>query len=132
MLTCREQNTLTAGMTAGRLRRAVAGLMAVVMFVASFALAARDPAFAIPNKNGMAVEMTTSGKHAAKPCQKAVLPGTASPCLLSSFTINYIPAAGAELAVSAIETVAQWQLRNSWLPPQRSGPSHYRPPCLSV
>lgn len=115
-----------------RFRRGIAGLMVLVVFVASFALTAREPALAMSAKGRTVVEMTTSGKHLPKPCQKMVLPGTVNTCPLSSFTFNFIPTVGADPAVSALVTAAQWQLSNSSLPPQCSGFSPYRPPCFSA
>jgi hypothetical protein len=106
--------------------------MVLVVFVASFALAAREPALAMLAKGRIVVEMTTSGKHLPKPCQKMVLPGTVSTCPLSSFTFNFIPTTGAATVVPALVTAAQWRLSNSLLLPQCSGFSPYRPPCFKA
>lgn len=106
--------------------------MVLVVFVASFAFAAREPALAMSAKVGTIVEMTTSGKNLPKPCQKMVLPGTINTCPLSSFTFNFIPTVDADPAVSASVAAVQWQLSNSSLPPQCSGFSPYRPPCFSA
>jgi len=112
-----------------RFRRCIAGLMVLVVFVASFALAAREPALAMSAKGRTVVEMTTSGKHLPKPCQKMVLPGAVNTCPLASFTFNFIPTVDADTAVSALVTAAPWQLSNSSLSAQCCGFSPYRPPC---
>ena len=112
-----------------RVRRYIAGLMALVVFVASFALAAREPGLAM-SANGRAVaEMTTSGKYLPKPCQKIVLPGTVNTCPLSSFSFNFIPSVGANAAGPTLVAAVQWQMSNSSLAAQCCGFSPYRPPC---
>lgn len=111
-----------------RIRRYIAGLMALVVFVASFALAAREPALAM-SANGRAVaEMTTSGKYLPKPCQKIVLPGTVNTCPLSNFSFNFIPGVGANTAGPTFVAEVQWQMSNSSLLAQCCGFSPYRPP----
>ena len=115
-----------------RVRRYIAGLMTLVVFVASFALSAREPAVAMAAKGRTVVEMTTSGKHLPKPCQKSVLPGTLSTCPLSAFSFNTIASTAADPAVPALVSAAPWQLSNSSLPPQCFGFSPYRPPCFSA
>lgn len=112
-----------------RLRRFIATLMALVVFVASFALAAREPALAMLANGRAVAEMTISSKHLPKPCQKIVLPGTANTCPLSSFSFNFIPSVGADTAVPTLVTATLWRLSNSSLPAQCCGFSPYRPPC---
>jgi hypothetical protein len=117
-----------------RFRRYLAGLMAVVMLAASFAVAARDPAVALPAGNSNAsqfvtFDLTSHRQAQPKPCQKHVLPGTINPCPLSSFSFNLILTTGADTAVPVLIGTAPWQLSNSSLPPQCAGFSPYRPPC---
>jgi hypothetical protein len=131
---CCKEHWMNAGSAArrSRFRRGVAALMVFIVFVASFALAAREPALAMSAKGRIFVEMTTPGKHLPKPCQKMVLPGAVNTCPLSSFIFNFIPTVAADPAVSTLVTATQWQLSNSSLPPQCSGFSPYRPPCFSA
>ena len=131
MLSRCNQNLPTTGSRARpvRVRRYIAGLMALVVFAASFALAAREPALAM-SANGRAVaEMTTSGKYLPKPCQKIVLPGTVNTCPLSSFSFNFVPSVGANTAGPTLVAAVQWQMSNSSLAAQCCGFSPYRPPC---
>jgi hypothetical protein len=134
MVSCCKQNPSNpdSGAQPARVRRFIAGLMALVVFAASFALAAREPALAM-SANGRAVaEITTSGKYLPKPCQKIVLPGTVNTCPLSSFSFNFIPSVGASTSGPTLVAAVQWQMSNSSLAAQCCGFSPYRPPCFEA
>ena len=115
-----------------RFRRFIAALMALVVFVASFAVAAREPALAMSANGRIVVAMTTFRKDLPKPCQKIVLPGTVNTCPLSSFSFSFIPTVGADYAVPTLVTATLWRLSNSSLPAQCCGFSPYRPPCFKA
>lgn len=130
MLACCMINRMNAGSAARppRFRRCIARLMVLVVFVASFALAASEPVLAISAKGRTVVEMTTSGKHLPKPCRKMVLPGAVNTCPSSSFSFSFIPTIGADYAVPTLVTATLWRLNNSSLPAQCCSFSPYRPP----
>lgn len=112
-------------------RRFIAGVMTLVVLAASFTLALRAPVSAMSIKSSIAAEVTPHRQAQPKPCQKTVLPGTLNTCPLSSISFNIIPPVAADADVLAL-TTTQWQLSNSWLPPQCIGFSPYRPPRCGV
>lgn len=115
-----------------RFRRLAAALMAIVMFMASFAVTAREP---VPQTSAGRVAMSafvTYGKNVRKPCQKSVVPGTVNLCPLSSFNLTAIPTAAPDYAIPASLEDAHWRVSSSSLPPQCGGLSPYRPPCAIV
>lgn len=128
--------------TPPRLRRYLAGLMALVILATSFTLALREPALAISADVASAHVLSAGNSNTAAlsshrqerptPCQKSVLPGTASPCPLANFSFNSIAVGAADIAMTASITAAPWRLSNSSRPPQCLGFSPYRPPCAAA
>ena len=112
------------------LRRLSAMLLAVVVAISSLGGVARQapagPAHGQTSLAGFVKLRTTT----IKPCQKAVLPGAATTCLLANMNAGSPPASdtghGApERAVIAL----RWYPMDSRLAAQCGASSPYRPPC---
>lgn len=112
------------------LRRVPALLLAVVVAISLLGGIARQaPAGPAHGQTSLAgfVKLRTT---AIKPCQKAVLPGAATTCLLANMNAGSPPAndtrhVAPERAVIAL----RWHLLNSRLAAQCGASSPYRPPC---
>lgn len=115
-----------------RCQRAAAALMVVVVFVASFAIAAREPSAELSRKGPPVSEFVNYSISVPKPCQKAVVPGAVNACSLSNISFNAIPAAELDYAIPAALHIPHWRISNSSLRAQCGGFSPYRPPCLTA
>ena len=112
-------------------RRCLAVLVACAIVAASVALAA--PASAgIHGQTSAAAEMSTSHKQAPTPCRKMMLAGLASSCSVSGLSFSGLPAANAGTIVPEGFSATRWAIVDVALPPQCSGLSPYRPPCIGV
>lgn len=61
-----------------------------------------------------------------------MLAGLASSCSVSGLSFSGLPAADAGTLVPDDFSATRWAIVNVSLPPQCSGLSPYRPPCISV
>ena len=110
------------------LRRATAAVIVAVLALASFGLTAPTRGFA-----GQAVfELVNPRVKAAKPCQKALLPGEINTCQVSGGVNSLAGSAPNQNGPDPAVRTLSWHMSSFRLPAQCSGPSPYRPPCLSL
>ncbi len=112
-------------------RRCLAMLIACAIVATSFAIAAPASAGS-RGQPSAATQMSASHKQAPTPCQKMMLAGLASSCSVSGLGFTGIPAADAGTIVPDQFFAMRWAIVDVSAPPQCSGLSPYRPPCVGV
>ena len=112
--------------------------MTLAVVTASFTLALREPALAVPvsatsltvtNAAQAGTSLTAHHRQRPTPCQKSVLPGTVNTCPLSNFSFNGVAVTTAGLTTVTDLDAARWTFNDTSRPPQCLGLSPYRPPC---
>jgi hypothetical protein len=110
-----------------RFGHAVSVFMAVVVFVASLAVAAHG---ALAEGAPSPVPGFVNHQHnVPKPCQKASLPGAVNTCPLSGFSLNSIPCDAASATDTPTVHDVRWKLLMASLVAPCGDHSPYRPPC---
>jgi hypothetical protein len=111
------------------IRRLTAALMVLVVILAAL-VGTLASASATTRGQTNAAELSNMDRSAPKPCSKAVLPGTVSPCPFAGVSLTGLPAAErmTERPLPAIQ-VLRWRSGKTAFASQCGTSSPYRPPC---